>query len=102
MIRRPPRSTRTDTRFPYTTLFRSEEQLAVKIAPVRSGFVLTAHGASHKLRILPAHAAVHARHMIEKIPPDLSRFLICPMPGLLVAPNVKEGDKVEKIGRAHA
>src|SRR3546814_11135125 len=25
MIRRPPRSTRTDTLFPYTTLFRSEE-----------------------------------------------------------------------------
>src|SRR3546814_17238342 len=25
MIRRPPRSTRTDTRFPYTTLFRSGE-----------------------------------------------------------------------------
>src|SRR3546814_8277631 len=24
MIRRPPRSTRTDTRFPYTTLFRSK------------------------------------------------------------------------------
>src|SRR3546814_8848765 len=24
MLRRPPRSTRTDTRFPYTTLFRSE------------------------------------------------------------------------------
>jgi propionyl-CoA carboxylase alpha chain len=72
-----------------------EEQLAVKIAPVRSGFVLTAHGASHKLRILPAHAAIHAKHMIEKIPPDLSRFLICPMPGLLVALHVQEGDKVE-------
>src|SRR3546814_12423396 len=27
MIRRPPRSTRTDTRFPYTTLFRSGESL---------------------------------------------------------------------------
>src|SRR3546814_5472919 len=26
MIRRPPRSTRTDTRFPYTTLFRSGDQ----------------------------------------------------------------------------
>src|SRR3546814_12635252 len=26
MIRRPPRSTRTDTRFPYTTLFRSPER----------------------------------------------------------------------------
>src|SRR3546814_14366299 len=28
MIRRPPRSTRTDTLFPYTTLFRSEIQFA--------------------------------------------------------------------------
>src|SRR3546814_2753544 len=26
MIRRPPRSTRTDTLFPYTTLFRSHQQ----------------------------------------------------------------------------
>src|SRR3546814_11636386 len=26
MIRRPPRSTRTDTLFPYTTLFRSDDQ----------------------------------------------------------------------------
>src|SRR3546814_4312588 len=26
MIRRPPRSTRTDTLFPYTTLFRSDRQ----------------------------------------------------------------------------
>src|SRR3546814_9925059 len=26
MIRRPPRSTRTDTLFPYTTLFRSQEE----------------------------------------------------------------------------
>src|SRR3546814_18653251 len=28
MIRRPPRSTRTDTLFPYTTLFRSQELVA--------------------------------------------------------------------------
>src|SRR3546814_11035010 len=28
MIRRPPRSTRTDTLFPYTTLFRSEKQVS--------------------------------------------------------------------------
>src|SRR3546814_19907574 len=27
MIRRPPRSTRTDTLFPYTTLFRSQDTL---------------------------------------------------------------------------
>src|SRR3546814_3319404 len=29
MIRRPPRSTRTDTLFPYTTLFRSEAERAL-------------------------------------------------------------------------
>ena len=33
--------------------------------------------------------------MIEKVPPDLSKFLICPMPGLLVALHVGEGDRVE-------
>src|SRR3546814_2228481 len=31
MIRRPPRSTRTDTLFPYTTLFRSAVYVAVMI-----------------------------------------------------------------------
>src|SRR3546814_18381805 len=41
MIRRPPRSTRTDTLFPYTTLFRSFEavrQVALKLKkqPVNS------------------------------------------------------------------
>src|SRR3546814_16383690 len=30
MLRRPPRSTRTDTLFPYTTLFRSFDKLRVK------------------------------------------------------------------------
>src|SRR3546814_3492786 len=29
MIRRPPRSTRTDTLFPYTTLFRSAAEIAL-------------------------------------------------------------------------
>src|SRR3546814_3337058 len=36
MIRRPPRSTRTDTLFPYTTLFRSGRPRAGN-GPVRSG-----------------------------------------------------------------
>src|SRR3546814_3839929 len=30
MIRRPPRSTRTDTLFPYTTLFRSDRQMLAR------------------------------------------------------------------------
>src|SRR3546814_7454192 len=38
MIRRPPRSTRTDTLFPYTTLFRSPRHHA-RIIGVRLGVV---------------------------------------------------------------
>ena len=72
-----------------------DDLLSVRIAPSRSGFVLTCHGGSHRLRILPAHAAPYAAHMIDKVPPDLSKYLICPMPGLLVALHVKQGDKVE-------
>src|SRR3546814_13227089 len=37
MIRRPPRSTRTDTRFPYTTLFRSD---GVVVGEARREFLL--------------------------------------------------------------
>src|SRR3546814_9462005 len=37
MIRRPPRSTRTDTLFPYTTLFRSEYRLDVQAAAAGAG-----------------------------------------------------------------
>src|SRR3546814_9210677 len=33
MILRPPRSTRTDTLFPYTTLFRSVPMVAARIRP---------------------------------------------------------------------
>src|SRR3546814_13473732 len=37
MIRRPPRSTRTDTLFPYTTLFRSSQTLGLRTVAVRRG-----------------------------------------------------------------
>src|SRR3546814_6967725 len=36
MFRRPPRSTLTDTRFPYTTLFRSSDHVDGFIEPLRS------------------------------------------------------------------
>src|SRR3546814_6933274 len=55
MIRRPPRSTRTDTLFPYTTLFRSP--------------VLPCHGpdgASH-CRAACGHAAMRAELMKKEI-----------------------------------
>jgi propionyl-CoA carboxylase alpha chain len=71
------------------------QMLTVKVARTRSGLKLTARGASHDVRILPAHIAHLADHMIEKIPPDLSKYLICPMPGLITAVHVEAGDKVE-------
>src|SRR3546814_4233854 len=45
MIRRPPRSTRTDTLFPYTTLFRSKERLAsIDYAEDRTGYLVDVVG----------------------------------------------------------
>ncbi|MDE2340205.1 MAG: acetyl/propionyl-CoA carboxylase subunit alpha, partial [Alphaproteobacteria bacterium] len=69
--------------------------LAVKLAKSGAQLILTTHGAAHKVRVLPAHVAPLATHMIEKIPPDLSKYLLSPMPGLLIALHVGEGDKVE-------
>ena len=71
------------------------EDIAVRIEPTRTGLKMITRGAIHKVEILPARIAPLGQHMIEKIPPDLSRFLICPMPGLLVSLNVGAGDKVE-------
>ncbi|MFV0922335.1 acetyl-CoA carboxylase biotin carboxylase subunit [Sphingomonas parapaucimobilis] len=71
------------------------ETLHVRIAKTRTGFKLTTRGASHMVRVLPARAAAYAQHLIEKVPPDLSKFLIAPMPGLLVRLDVAEGDSVE-------
>jgi len=71
------------------------EPLTVKVEPTRTGLRLTTRGAIHVAQVLPAHVAPFVAHMIEKVPPDLSKFLICPMPGLLVSLNVAEGDKVE-------
>jgi propionyl-CoA carboxylase alpha chain len=33
--------------------------------------------------------------MIEKTPPDTSKLLLCPMPGLIVKINVEVGDEVQ-------
>ncbi|MBD3730165.1 MAG: acetyl/propionyl/methylcrotonyl-CoA carboxylase subunit alpha [Sphingomonadales bacterium] len=67
----------------------------LQLEPTRAGYRVTTQGAKHGLRILPAHVAPLAQHMIEKIPPDLSKLLICPMPGLLVTLHVGEGDEVQ-------
>src|SRR3546814_2441272 len=53
MIRRPPRSTRTDTLFPYTTLFRSDHAHArrgVVAVPAAGDFVDAAHALAQLAR----------------------------------------------------
>ncbi|MEZ5689403.1 MAG: acetyl/propionyl/methylcrotonyl-CoA carboxylase subunit alpha [Caenibius sp.] len=72
-----------------------EEELAVKIGMRKMGFALETRGAIHIARVLPNHIADVTQYMIEKIPPDLSKYLICPMPGLLVNLHVAEGDEVQ-------
>ncbi|MFD1611247.1 biotin carboxylase N-terminal domain-containing protein [Sphingomonas tabacisoli] len=71
------------------------QPIAVRVARQGRKWKLTTRGASHVVDVWPPHVAALARHMIEKVPPDLSKFLLCPMPGLLVSLNVGEGDKVE-------
>ncbi|UIJ44998.1 acetyl/propionyl/methylcrotonyl-CoA carboxylase subunit alpha [Sphingomonas cannabina] len=67
----------------------------VGIARERAAWRLTAHGASHKVRVYRPHVAALATHMIEKVPPDTSKLLLAPMPGLLTRLDVAVGDKVE-------
>jgi propionyl-CoA carboxylase alpha chain len=71
------------------------EALTLQLARTRTGYAVTTRGATHQLRILPTRIAHLAGHMIEKIPPDLSKLLICPMPGLLVKLHVGEGEEVQ-------
>src|SRR3546814_2115349 len=54
MIRRPPRSTRTDTLFPYTTLFRSES-VDFRVLNVGSGAAEAGFG-EWPMRLVADHA----------------------------------------------
>src|SRR3546814_10916236 len=56
-IRRPPRSTRADTRFPYTTLFRSRRKEVHAGRRRRAGFVPVRTG-EHDLAVVVEHKAV--------------------------------------------
>ncbi|MCW3837057.1 biotin carboxylase N-terminal domain-containing protein [Sphingomonas canadensis] len=70
-------------------------ELAVGIARTRGGWRLRAHGASHAVKVFSRRVADLAGHMIEKVPPDMSKFLLAPMPGLLTKLHVAPGDTVE-------
>src|SRR3546814_1666058 len=66
MIRRPPRSTRTDTLFPYTTLFRSVEGV---VALVAEDQVLAAQGLGDVVGV--AVDDVVARSAVEGVVADV-------------------------------
>jgi len=59
------------------------------------GFRLTRAGASLPVKVLSPRAAELLAQMPAKQPPDLSRFLLSPMPGLLVSVAVDEGQEVK-------
>ena len=62
---------------------------------------LTHGGAVLELAVRRPAAAKLADLMPVKVPADMSKFLLCPMPGMIVAVNVGEGDEV-KAGQALA
>src|SRR3546814_18171785 len=64
MIRRPPRSTRTDTLFPYTTLFRSAGGCRASAGAVDVG----RDGAFVVARDLPRRQRAGARRALQPVP----------------------------------
>jgi propionyl-CoA carboxylase alpha chain len=72
-----------------------DEPLTVAVARQAGAWKLTAHGAAHRVEVYPPHVAQYRHHMIEKVPPDMSKFLLAPMPGLLTRLHVAPGDRVE-------
>lgn len=46
-------------------------------------------------RVRSPRVARNAQLMPEKMPPDTSKMLLCPMPGVIASITVQEGDQVE-------
>src|SRR3546814_9949091 len=70
MIRRPPISTRTDTLFPYTTLFRSEDH---RVAGSRLDLVVVVgHARQHRHRL----ALRSRRHVDDAVLGEIARLLV--------------------------
>jgi propionyl-CoA carboxylase alpha chain len=67
----------------------------VQVRRAGRNWELQTRGRTHQVQVLSPHVAELAKHMIEKEPPDLTRLLLAPMPGLLTKLDVAVGDKVE-------
>jgi propionyl-CoA carboxylase alpha chain len=67
----------------------------LKVAATTAGFRIRYRGADLKVQVVRPHVAALLAHMPVKVPPDMSRYLLCPMPGQVVRIDVVEGDIVE-------
>ncbi|MBL4627344.1 MAG: acetyl/propionyl/methylcrotonyl-CoA carboxylase subunit alpha [Roseicyclus sp.] len=72
------------------------EPVVLKVAKMPGGFRIRTRGADLKVHVRTPRQAELAKLMPEKLPPDTSRLLLCPMPGLVVKIDVQEGDHVQE------
>ena len=73
-----------------------ETPLVMKVGKVPGGFRIRSRGAELKVHVRSPRQAELARLMPEKLPPDTSKMLLCPMPGLIVKVDVEEGAEVQE------
>ena len=70
--------------------------LILKVGKISGGFRIRTRGADMKVHVRTPRQAELALLMPEKVAPDTSKLLLCPMPGLVVKLNVEEGEEVEE------
>ncbi|KUF12034.1 acetyl-CoA carboxylase biotin carboxylase subunit [Pseudoponticoccus marisrubri] len=70
--------------------------LVLKVDKITHGFRIRSRGADLRVHVRTPRQAELARRMPEKQPPDTSKMLLCPMPGLIVKIDVAEGDEVQE------
>ncbi|NGO54666.1 acetyl-CoA carboxylase biotin carboxylase subunit [Allomesorhizobium camelthorni] len=71
------------------------ETIGVKISSAGTGWRLRWRGMDIVVQVRSPRVAELARLMPKKLPPDTSRMLLCPMPGVVTAINVVQGETVE-------
>ena len=72
------------------------EPVVLKVDKIPAGQRIRTRGADLKVYLRTPRQAELARLMPEKLPPDTSKFLLCPMPGLIVKISVEEGQEVQE------
>ncbi|MDK3018107.1 acetyl-CoA carboxylase biotin carboxylase subunit [Pseudodonghicola flavimaris] len=72
------------------------ETLVLKVGEITQGFRVRSRGADLKVHVRSPRQAELAKLMPEKLPPDTSKLLLCPMPGLIVKVNVEVGEEVQE------